>query len=170
MSCYLIILYRKHCFYHRIWYNCTNRIQQSLQLFFVVSNLFGVSLIQMKPVCDAFFRFSNLFSFEFLENCDYLFCLTCKNNKKTMKEQRVRRQRRTKKIIFNGKKEFVRGDSFMTFTKRSRFRTPTHLFPSIHNHPILKFWSKQIPLLDVLNSHSKPVPHTLGNFEQLFNW
>ena len=73
-----------------------------------------------------------------------------------MKEQRVRRQRRTKKIIFNGKKEFVRGDSFMTFTKRSRFRTPTHLFPSIHNHPILKFWSKQIPLLDVLNSHSKP--------------
>ena len=73
-----------------------------------------------------------------------------------MKEQRVRRQRRTKKIIFNGKKEFVRGDSFMTFTKRSRFRTPTHLFPSIHNHPILKFWSKQIPLLDVLNTHSKP--------------
>ena len=61
-----------------------------------ILTLFRVFLIQMKPVCDAFLDlFSNLFSLVFFFNCGYLFCLTCKNNKKTMKEQRVKRQRKT---------------------------------------------------------------------------
>ena len=73
---------------------------------------------------------------------------------------KIQRKTNKQKIIFNSKKEFVKGHSFMTSTKISKFRTPTHLFPSIHNHPILKFWSKQIPVLDVLNSHlhSTPAP------------
>ena len=100
------------------------------------------------------FRFSNSFSLFFFWNCGYLFCLTYKN-KKAMKEQRVKRQRK-KKIIFNSKKEFVRGHSFMTSAKKSKFRATTHLFPSN-----FQFWSKQIPLLDVLNPH--PTPHPLPN-------
>ena len=168
MFCYLIILYRKHCVYYKIWYNCTNLIQQSLQLFFVIFNLFGVSLIQMKPVCDAFLDFQICSPRIFLK----LWLsplLNMQKQKKSMKEQSEGAKKKQKKIIFNSKKEFVRNHSFMTSLKKSKFRTPTHLFPSIHNHSILKFWSKQIPLLDVLHSHSKPAPRTLGNFEQLFN-
>ena len=44
--------------------------------------------------------------------------LTCKTMKKTMTEQRVKGHRKTKKIIFNGKKEFVRGHSFMTSARK----------------------------------------------------
>ena len=79
-----------------------------------------------------------------------------KKNLWKSREWRDKEKQKQKKVIFNSKKEFVRNHSFMMSTKKSKFRTPTHLFPSIHNHPILKFWSKQIPLLDVLNSHSKP--------------
>ena len=43
--------------------------------------------------------------------------------KKTMKEQRVKKHRKTKKIIFNSNKQFVRGHSFMTSAKKSKFRT-----------------------------------------------
>ena len=38
--------------------------------------------------------------------------------KKTMKEQRVKKHRKTKKIIFNSNKQFVRGHSFMTSAKK----------------------------------------------------
>ena len=38
--------------------------------------------------------------------------------KNTMKEQRVKRHGKTKKIVFNNKKEFVRGYSFMTSAKK----------------------------------------------------
>ena len=55
--CYLIILYRKHCVFYRILYNCTNRIQQALQLLFVILDLFHASLIQMKHVYDSFLDF-----------------------------------------------------------------------------------------------------------------
>ena len=80
-----------------IWYNCTTkRIQQSLQLSFVIPNLFRASFIQTCMWC--IFRFSNLFSLECFLNCDYLFCLTCKNNKNIMKEQRAKRQRKKKHI------------------------------------------------------------------------
>ena len=57
--------------------------------------------------------------------------------KKTMREKRVKRQRKTKKIIFNSKKEFVRGHLFMASPEKSKLRTPATLFPSIHKHPIL---------------------------------
>ena len=81
-----------------IRYNCTTkRIQPSLQLSFVIPNLFRASLIQTYMWC--IFRFSFLSSLECFLNCDYLFCLTCKNNKKIMKEHRAKRQR--KKNIFN---------------------------------------------------------------------
>ena len=163
MSCYLIIVYRKHYVFYRTLYNCTNRIHQALQHTYFISCFFNPNETFVWCIFRFIFKFV-LPCLLFL-NCSYLFCLTCKNNKKTMKEQRVNRQRKTKKIIFNSKKEFVRDHSFMTSTKKSKFRTPTHLFPSIHNHPILKFWSKQIPLLDVLNSHSKPA---WFNFAQLF--
>ena len=70
-----------------------------------ILTLFRVFLIQMKPVCDAFLDlFSNLFSLVFFLNCGYLFCLTCKNNKKTMKEQGLKRQRKTKKQYSIAKK------------------------------------------------------------------
>ena len=138
MSCYLIILYRKHCAYYRIGYNCTNRIQQSLQLFFVIFNLFRASLIQMKPVCDAFLDFQICSPSNVFQNCDYLFCLTCKNKKNYERAESEETKESKKKIIFNSNKEFVRGHSFMTSAKKSKFRTPTHLFPS-YNHPILKF-------------------------------
>ena len=55
---------------------------------------------------------SNLFSLILFKNI-----LHAKQLKKTMKEQRVKRQKKTKNIIFNSKKDFVRGHSFMTSTK-----------------------------------------------------
>ena len=61
VSCYLIILYRKHYVFYRALYNCTNRIHQALQ-----HTLFRIFLIQMKPVCDAFLDLlSDLFSLFF---------------------------------------------------------------------------------------------------------
>ena len=44
----------------------------------------------------------NGMGFAYLKNCDYIFYLAYKTMKQTMKEQRVKRQR--KKIIFNSKK------------------------------------------------------------------
>ena len=43
----------------------------------------------------------NGMGFAYLKNCDYLFYLAYKTMKQTIKEQRVKRQR--KKIIFNSK-------------------------------------------------------------------
>ena len=71
-----------------------------------------------------------------------------------MKEQTVKRQIKTKKIIFSGGGGGGGGHSFMTSAKKSKFRAPTHLFPSN-----FQFWSKQIPLLDVFNPHPTPHPH-----------
>ena len=61
VSCYLIILHKKHYVFYRALYNCTNRIHQALR-----HTLFRIFLIQMKPVCDAFLDlFSDLFSLFF---------------------------------------------------------------------------------------------------------
>ena len=49
--CYLITLYRKHYVFCRIWFKCTNRIQQALQLFFVILDLFRPTFIQIKLTC-----------------------------------------------------------------------------------------------------------------------
>ena len=66
MSGYLIILYRKHCVFYKTWFDSTNRIQQDLQLFFVMLNLFWASFIQAWLVSDVFLDlFSNLFSLVF---------------------------------------------------------------------------------------------------------
>ena len=52
----------------------------------------------------------------------------------TRKEQRMKRERKTKKSYSIAKKNLVRGHS-MTFAKKSEIRTP--LPYSIHKHPIL---------------------------------
>ena len=51
--------------FYRIWLNCTNRIQQALEAFFVIVNLFRAPFIQMKLTCLSIFSdlFSSLFSF-----------------------------------------------------------------------------------------------------------
>ena len=41
MSCYLIILYRKHYVFYRTLYNCTNRIHQALQHTYFISCFFN---------------------------------------------------------------------------------------------------------------------------------
>ena len=64
-----------------------------------------------------------------------------------MKEQRVKRQRKTKKkIILNSKKEFVRDDSFMTSTKNLTFGPPPTSSPL---YTIIQFWN-----FDLSRSHS----------------
>ena len=93
----------------------------------------------MKPVCDAFLGLI----FKFVLPCLFLKLRLAlllnmqKTIRKTMKEQRMKRQRKTKKIIFNSKIEFVRGRSFTMPAKKYKFRTPTWLFPSMNKHPIL---------------------------------
>ena len=131
MSCHLIILYtkKKYVFY-RTWYNCTNQIQQVLQLFFVILTLFRASLIQMKPVCNAFLDlFSNLISLVFFKNYGYLFFLTCKNNQKNYERAESEQKRKNKK------KQYLIAKKNL---KKSKFRTPPpSLFPFMHKHPIL---------------------------------
>ena len=55
--------------------------------------------------------------------------------KNSMKEQRAKRQRQTKKIIFKSKQEFARGHSFMTSAKKSKFRiiAPFAFYPQTSN-------------------------------------
>ena len=120
LSCYLIILYRKHYVFYRTLYNCTNRIHQALQHTYFISCF----LIHMEPVCDAFLDlFSNLFSLVFFFNCGYLFCLTCKNNKKNY-ERTESEETKKKQKIFNSKKEFARVHSHMTSAKSLKFEPP----------------------------------------------
>ena len=63
----------------RIWFNSTNRIQQALKFFFMIPKLFLISVFDVSIV------FSNLFSRVLFWNCGYLFCLTCKTMKITVK-------------------------------------------------------------------------------------
>ena len=151
MSCNLIILYRKHYVFYRAICNCTNRIHQALQYTYFISCFFKPN--ETCVWCIFRFIFKFLLPRLFFLNCGYLFCLSCKNNTKTMKEQTVKRQR--KKYIFNSKKEFVSVHSFMTSTKSLKFELPA---PSSSPCTNIQFWSKPIPLLDVLNSHANPAP------------
>ena len=52
-----------------------------------------------------------------------------------MKEQRVKGQKKINHLIANN--NLVRSHSFTAPAKKSKFRTPTSVFPSIHKHPIL---------------------------------
>ena len=82
--------------------------------------------------------FSDLLSIVFSLNCGYLFCLTFITMKITMKEQREKRERKTK-ISYSinktfGKKKMVRGHSFMTFAKKCKIRRlPLLLCPQTYN-------------------------------------
>ena len=94
MSCYWIILYRKHYVFYRTLYNSTNQIHQAQQHTYFISCF----LIQMKPVCDAFLDlFSKLFSLIFFLNCDYIFCLTCKSNQKNYERAESEETKKDKK-------------------------------------------------------------------------
>ena len=81
-----------------------------------------------------------------------------------MKEQRVKRQRKTKKVIFKSKKEFVKGHSFMTSSKKSKFLTPTPfpLYPQSSNFDLSRphSWTS---LTGIQN------PRYFRNFLQNFN-
>ena len=70
----------------------------------------------------------------------------------TIKEQREKRERKTKKSYSIVKKNVVRDHSFMT----SAISTS------------IQFWSKRNPLLDVLNWHSI-TPGNFGIFLKNFN-
>ena len=150
MSCYLIMLYRKYYVFYRTLNNCTNRIYQALQhTYFILC-----FLIQMKLVCDAFLDlFSNLFSLVFFFKLWLTLLLNIENNQKKLWKRREWREK--KKKIFNSKKEFVRVHSFMRSAKGLKFEPPSPSSPLCIN---IQFWSKRIPLLDVLNSHSNPAP------------
>ena len=110
------------------WFNCTNQIQQALQLFFDILNLFCASFKQLKLTC-VWWIFRFIFRFVvpqlFLKWCLSLL-LNMQDNEKTMKEQRVKRHRKTNKSYSIAKREFVRGYSkFRTLTPSSPLlRTP----------------------------------------------
>ena len=105
-------------------------------------------------------HFKIYFSRLFL-NCGYLFCLTCKAMRKTMKEQREKRQR--KKHIFNSKKKFGKGTFISDVCKkRLNFGTPPPSSPLSTN---IQFLSQQTLLFNVLNwdsTHPPPPSHPLG--------
>ena len=98
--------------------------------------------------------FSNLFSIVFSLNCGYLFCLTFITMKITMKEQREKRERKTK-ISYSinktfGEKKMVRGHSFMTFAKKCKIRRPPLLlYPQTYNFGLrsLHSWTFLIDIL-----------------------
>ena len=90
----------------------------------------------MKPVCDAFLDFKYLLPHLFLKLWLSLL-LNMQKNKKKYGIAESEETRKNKKIIFNSKIEFLRGHSFMASAKKSKFQTPTNLFPSMHRHPIL---------------------------------
>ena len=99
IPCYLIILYRKHCVLYRMWFNCTNQIQQALQLLLWYLTYFVLFLSKWNwHMRDAFLDlFSSLYSFVFFLNCGYLFSLKCK----TMKINKRRREKRERKYYIN---------------------------------------------------------------------
>ena len=152
MSCYLIILYRKHYIFYRTLHNCTKRIHQVLQHTYFISCFFNPNETCMWCIFRFMFK---LFSLVFFKNCGYLFCLTCKNNQKDHERAESEETKKNKKIISNSKKEFVKVHSFMTSAKSLKFEPPHPSFPLCIN---IQFWSKRIPLLNVLNSHSNPAP------------
>ena len=152
MSCYLIILYRKHYVFYRTLYNCTNRIHQALQHTYFISCFFNPN--ETCVWCIFRFIFKIVLPHLFL-NCDYLFCLTCKSNQKNYERAESEETKKDKKKVFIIKKEFVRVHSFMTSAESLKFEPPPPSSPLCIN---IQFWSKRIPLLYVLNSHSNPVP------------
>ena len=83
---YLIILYRNHCFYE-ILINCTNRIQQALQLFFVILNLFYITDLYVMH----FQIYFQICPSSFFSKFGYLFCLICETMKITVNEQKERK-------------------------------------------------------------------------------
>ena len=68
-----------------------------------------------------------------------------KKKKKKMKEQRVKRERETKKLYSTAKKNLIRGHSFMRFTKKVEISDPQALLsldPQVSN---FRFWPKCTP-------------------------
>ena len=171
-DCYLVILYRKHYVFYRIRFNCTNRIQHVLQLFFVTLNLFRVSFMQMKLTCMwRIFRF--IFKFVlpclFLK-CICLFCLTCKkmDNENAYEGAETEERKKNKEIIFNSKIEFGKWSFIFFFPLEKLKFGPFSFFPNLFTN--IQFWSKVTPLLDVLNRHSMSPPQNFGIFLENVNY
>ena len=110
-------------------------------------------------MCEVFLAlFSNLLSLVFFLNCGDLFCLTWKSMKITIKEQREKTERKTKKKnhIQWQKNNLVRGHSFITSAKKVwKSGSPSPPLPQTSNFGLSS------PTLDVPNWHWIP----LGNFE-----
>ena len=141
MSCYLKSYSIKNFYW--IWFNCTNWIQQAVQHFFIILNLFRASFIQMKLTCVWYiFRFISKFVLPCLFSELWLSLLLNMQNNENNYEGAKREQR--KKI--NSKK--IRGHLFMWFASL-KFGPPSlTLFANI------KFWSEVAPILNVVNWHS----------------
>ena len=149
MSCYLIILYRKHYVFYRTLYNCTNQIHQAPQHIYFISCFFNSNETCMWCTFRFIFKFLLLRLF-FKLWLSHLLNMQ-KQSKKLWKSREWRDKEKIYIYIFNSKKEFVRIHSFMRSTKSLKFDPPPHFSPLCIN---IQFWSKRIPLLDVLNLHS----------------
>ena len=77
-------------------YNCPSRIQQALQLFFVIPDLFRASLIQMEAVCDAVLDFQICFLFSLFT---LWFSLLLKVNQKKYESAESEETKKNKKIF-----------------------------------------------------------------------
>ena len=128
MSCYFIIPYRTHCVFYRIWFNCTNQIQQALQLFFVMLNLFRASFIQMNLTCVwCIFRFIFKFALPRLFfKLQLSLLLNMQNNDKSYegaKSEMTEKNKKTKTYSI-AKGNLERGHSFLTSAKKVLISDP----------------------------------------------
>ena len=143
MSCYL-----KSCCIKRfywIWFNCTNWIQQAVQLFFIILNLFRASFIWMKLTCVWYiFRFISKFVLPCLFFELWLSLLLNMQNNENNYKGAKREWWKKKKV--NSKK--IRGHLFMWFASL-KFGPP-----SLNSFANIKFWSEITLILNVVNWHS----------------
>ena len=138
MSCYLIIVYRKHYIFYRTLYNCTNQIHQAIQHTYFISCFVNPS----ETFVWCIFRFSNLFCLVFFFKLWLSLLLNMQKqwkNHETVESEEAKK----KKTIFISKKEFVRVHLFMTSAKSLKFKPQPAFSPLCIN---TQFWSKRILL------------------------
>ena len=132
MSCNLIILYRKHYVFYRAIYNCTNRIHQALQYTYFISCFFKPN----ETVCDAFLDlFSTFFSLVFFFKLWLSLLLIMQKQYKNY--ERADSAETKKKIYIQQQKRICKCSFIYDVHKKSKVRTPSPLFLSLHKHPIL---------------------------------
>ena len=172
MSCYFIIPYRTHCVFYRTWFNCTNRIQQALQLFFVMLNLFRASFIQMNLTCVwCIFRF--IFKFvlpRLFFKLQLSLLLNMQNNDKNYegtKSEMTEKNKKTKTYSI-AKGNLERGHSFLTSAKKvliSDPHLPLPLYPQTSNFGLSTSYSWK----SLIGIQHSPIPGYFRNLTQNFN-